>query len=141
MKTLLDMDIWSEIMRAKNAEVTSRASTYLSQHGRFTLSTVTVFEVVRGLQKANRQNRIDEFDEMLDDIEVLDLDRSAADLAGRIYGELDRRGTKIDFGDALIAGIALRHRVRLATGNAAHFSRVQSLGYPLLLDDWRSPGR
>jgi len=139
MKTLVDTDIWSEITRGKNAAVVARASTYLSQHGCFTLSSVTVFEVVRGFQKANRQNKIDEFDELLQDIEVLDLDRSAADLAGRIYGELDRRGTKIDLGDALIAGIALNHRLRVATGNTEHFSRVQGLGYPLGIEDWRIP--
>src|SRR5262245_41730156 len=123
MRTLLDSDIWSEIMRAKNASVAARAATYLSQHGCFILSTVTVFEIVRGLQKENRQDKIDQFDELLEDVEVLDLDRQAADLAGRIYGELDRRGHRIDFGDALIAGIALRHRLCLATGNTAHFSR------------------
>jgi tRNA(fMet)-specific endonuclease VapC len=138
MKTLVDTDIWSEITRAKNAAVAARASTYLSQHGRLTLSTVTVFEVVRGLQKANLQREIDQFDELLEDVEVLDLDRQSADIAGRIYGELDRRGTPIDLGDALIAGIALQHRLRLATGNTAHFSRVQTLGYPLLIEDWRT---
>ena len=60
MKTLVDTDIWSEITRAKSAAVVARASTYLSQQGCFTLSTVTVFEVVRGLQKANLQTEIDD---------------------------------------------------------------------------------
>jgi tRNA(fMet)-specific endonuclease VapC len=141
MKTLLDTDIWSEIMRGKNAVVGARASTHLSQRGRLTLSTVTVFEIVRGFQRAGREDKVDEFDELLEDVEVLDLDRPAADIAGRIYEELDRRGHRIDLGNALIAGIALQHRLRLAAGNTAHSSRVQTLGYPLLIEDWRTEPR
>jgi predicted nucleic acid-binding protein len=35
------------------------------------------------------------------------------------------------------AAIALTHGLELVTGNAAHFQRVQNLGYPLTLVNWR----
>jgi predicted nucleic acid-binding protein len=139
MRTLVDTDIWSEIFKGKNATVLARASTYLSQHGRYTLTAVTVFEVIQGLQQVQRESRIEAFREMLEDIEVLDLDQEAADLAAVIYGELERTGRGIDVGDAQNAAIALRHRVGVATGNVRHYARVQDLGYPLILQNWRDP--
>ncbi len=139
MRTLVDTDIWSEIFRGKNASVLSRAATYLSQHGQYTLTAVTVFEVVSGLQRVARQDKIDAFRTMLEDIEVLDLDHAAADLAAVIHGELDRKGHPIDVGDAQIAAIALRHRMAIATGNVRHYERVQALGHPLIVQNWREP--
>ncbi|WP_437912659.1 PIN domain-containing protein [Sorangium sp. So ce302] len=139
MRTLVDTDIWSEIFKGKNATVLARAGDYLSQHGRYTLTAVTVFEVIQGLQHVQRASRIDAFREMLEDIEVLELDQRSADLAGVIYGELQRTGRGIDVGDAQNAAIALCHRVGVATGNTRHYARVQELGYPLILQNWREP--
>lgn len=139
MRTLVDTDIWSEIFKGKNQVVTARAQRYLAQHGRYTLTAVTVFEVIQGLQRMNRLALIEAFQEMLEDIEVLDFDRRAADLAAVIYGTLAREGQGIDVGDAQIAAIALHHRVAVATGNIRHYARVQALGYPLILENWREP--
>jgi tRNA(fMet)-specific endonuclease VapC len=139
MRTLIDTDIWSEIFRGKNAAVLARSAIYLSQHGRHTLTAVTVFEVVQGLQRVQRHDKIEAFRTMLEDIEVLELDEGAADLAAVIHGELDRIGQTIDVGDAQNATIALRHRVCVATGNLRHYTRVQGLGYPLVLQNWRDP--
>jgi tRNA(fMet)-specific endonuclease VapC len=139
MRTLVDSDIWSEIFKGKNATVLARSAIYLSQHGQHTLTAVTVFEVIQGLQRVGRQDRIEAFRRMLEDVEVLDLDQPAADLAAVIYGELGRIGHGIDVGDAQNAAIALRHRVCVATGNTRHYARVQGLGYPLILQNWRDP--
>lgn len=137
MRTLVDTDIWSEIFKGKNPAVLTRAATYLSQHGRYTLTAVTVFEVIQGLQRMQRQARIEAFREMLQDIEVLELDQASADLAAVIHGELERTGHGIDVGDAQNAAIALNHRVSVATGNIRHYSRIQDLGYPLIIQNWR----
>jgi tRNA(fMet)-specific endonuclease VapC len=37
----------------------------------------------------------------------------------------------------MIAAIALTHGLELVTGNTTHFQRVQQLGYPLILANWR----
>jgi tRNA(fMet)-specific endonuclease VapC len=58
-------------------------------------------------------------------------------LAGRIAGELERQGRPIGTADSMIAAIALKHGLELVTGNTAHFQRVQQLGYPLTLANWR----
>lgn len=139
MRTVIDTDIWSEIFKGKSPTVSKRASTYLAQHGRYTLTAVTVFEVIQGLHRMQRQGLIDAFREMLNDIEVLELDRPAADLAALIYAELERIGQGIDVGDAQNAAIALCHRLCVATGNIRHYSRIHALGYPLIIENWRDP--
>lgn len=141
MRTLIDTDIWSEIFKGKNPTVLSRSATYLSRHGRYTLTAVSVFEVIQGLQRMQRESQMEAFRRMLEDMEVLELDAASADLAAVIYGELERIGQGIDVGDAQNAAIALRHRVAVATGNVRHYSRVQELGYPLVIDNWRIPPR
>jgi tRNA(fMet)-specific endonuclease VapC len=37
----------------------------------------------------------------------------------------------------MIAAIALTHGLELVTGNTSHFQRIQQIGYPLILANWR----
>jgi tRNA(fMet)-specific endonuclease VapC len=69
---------------------------------------------------------------------VLPLDRDAAIVAGRIYGELEKTGQTVGRADPLIAGIAIMRNLMLVTGNTKHFERIAALRFPLLLDDWRA---
>jgi len=68
---------------------------------------------------------------------VIAFDRAEGELAGRIAGELERLGRPIGTADSMIAFIALKHGLELVTGNTAHFQRIQQLGYPLTLANWR----
>jgi tRNA(fMet)-specific endonuclease VapC len=47
-KALLDTDIYSEVLKAKNPTVAQNAALYRQQHGVYTLSVITVMEVVQG---------------------------------------------------------------------------------------------
>jgi len=71
--------------------------------------------------------------------EVLDFCQPAAEMAGRIWGDLERTGQPIGLADPMIAALALVHRPELVTGNTSDFQRVQNLGYPLTLVNWRIP--
>lgn len=70
--------------------------------------------------------------------EVLVFDQAAAELAGRIEGELERVGRPIGRADPMIAAIALVNGLELVTGNTAHYQRIQQSGHPLVLHDWRA---
>jgi predicted nucleic acid-binding protein len=70
-------------------------------------------------------------------MEVLQFDQPAAELAGRIAGELERTGRPIGTADTMIAAIAIDNGLELVTGNTSDFQRVQQLGYPLTLVNWR----
>ena len=69
--------------------------------------------------------------------EVFPLDIVAAELAGRITGDLDRIGQPIGRADPMIAAIAIDQGLELVTGNTAHYERIERLGYPLTLVNWR----
>ena len=56
-KTLLDTDILSDFLRGKNLNVVRRAEAYLGEYGHFTVSVVTVFEIVRGRYQAHGLRR------------------------------------------------------------------------------------
>jgi tRNA(fMet)-specific endonuclease VapC len=136
-KALLDTDIYSEILKAVDPTVTGNAIAYRQSQGVLTLSTITVMEVVRGFQKNQSARRLLSFLTAIACEEILPFDQPAAELAGRIAGDLERVGQPIGTADPMIAAIALHHGLELVTGNTAHFQRNQQLGYPLTLVNWR----
>lgn len=134
---ILDTDILSELLRGRNQRVLSHAAGYRKQFGQFTLSTFSVLEVVKGLVKAGREQRIGSFLQFVEQHNVLTLDTTAAALAGRIYAGLESRGLTIGRIDPMIAAIALRQGLTLVTGNTDHYQRIRDLGFALTLADWR----
>jgi tRNA(fMet)-specific endonuclease VapC len=136
-KTLLDTDIYSEILRAINPTVVANAQSYRQTHGILILSVITVMEMVKGFQQVQRPQKITDLLTYVAAEDVLDFRQPEAELAGRIWGDLDRTGQPIGLADPMIAAIALTHRLELVTGNVAHYQRIQQLGYPLVLVNWR----
>jgi tRNA(fMet)-specific endonuclease VapC len=136
-KVLLDTDILSEIIKGFDQTVARNAATYRRAYGHYTLSAITVMEIVQGFQKNQSFRRLQAFLASLATEEVIAFDEEHGDLAGRIAGELERQGRPIGTADSMIATIALKHGLELVTGNTAHFQRVQQLGYPLTLTNWR----
>ncbi len=49
--SLLDTDILNEVLKQKNANVVRHAAEYVSQHGQFALSSISRYEVLRGLKE------------------------------------------------------------------------------------------
>ncbi|GAX43652.1 PilT-like protein [Tolypothrix sp. NIES-4075] len=78
---------------------------------------------------------------------MLTLQLPDAELAGRIYADLERTGQPIGLADSMIAAIcasqqrfaiASQNNLTLITGNLPHYQRLQSFGYSLKLDNWRT---
>ncbi len=136
-KALLDTDIFSEITKGINPTVAIHANAYRTAFHRYTISTVTFMEVVRGYQKRLASRQLQTFLAAISFEEVIFFDQNAAEVAGHIAGELERTGRPIGLADTMIAAIELTHNLELVTGNTAHFLRVQQLGYPLVLVNWR----
>jgi tRNA(fMet)-specific endonuclease VapC len=136
-KALLDTDIYSEVLRAVNPTVVANARTYRQMRGVLTLSVVTVMEMVKGLQQVQWPQKITDLPNYIASEQVRDFRQPAAELAGRIWGDLDRTGQPIGFADPMIAAVALTHGLELATGDISHYQRIQNLGYPLTLVNWR----
>jgi len=136
-KALLDTDIFSEVLKGIDSHVVAQATAYRAIFGRYTISTITVLEIVKGLHKVQREDRIEQFLDGIVTVDVLTLDVQGAELAGRIYADLEHTGQPIGRADPIIAAIALRHDLTLITGNQTHYRRIGSLGYELKLDNWR----
>ena len=136
-KILLDTDIFSEILKQKHEKVVARAKQYHSYFGYYTITTITVLEIVKGFHKVGRENHIGRFLSAISGTEILTLNIKSAELAGRIYGDLERTGQPIGRADPIIAAIALENNLELSTGNINHYQRIQKAGYDLNLDNWK----
>jgi len=136
-KILLDTDIFSEILKRKHEKVVTRAEQYHSYFGYYTITTITVLEIIKGFHKVGRENHIGRFLSAISGTEILTLNIKSAELAGRIYADLERTGQPIGRADPIIAAIALENNLTLSTGNISHYQRIQSAGYDLILDNWK----
>jgi tRNA(fMet)-specific endonuclease VapC len=138
-RSLLDTDILSGILRGRDPAVVAKAEAYLSALGKFTLSVITVAEIVDGFRRQRRDAECAKLLERLqtEGHEILPLDLESAKLAGSILGDLSSVGRPIGRADPFIAAIAIQAGIPLVTGNINHFDRIQALGYPLRLDNWR----
>ena len=137
-KGLLDTDIFSEFLKGQDPKVLQNAAAYRQAIGPLTISVVTVMEMVKGFHKVNREPAIQALLTRLASEEVLGFDIDAAQKAGRIHADLERTGQPIGWADTVIAAIALQYGLELITGNTTHYQRVQLLGYPLTLVNWRA---
>jgi len=60
-QSLLDTDILSEILKAKNPIVVARSKQYQSAYTRLTISVITVMEIVKGFHQAGRVAALEKF--------------------------------------------------------------------------------
>lgn len=96
-------------------------------------------EMVKGFQQVQRPQKIVPLLSYVASEEVIDFAQAAAEMAGRVWGDLERTGQGVGLADPMIAAIALVHGLELVTGNTAHYQRIQNLGYPLIVVSWRIP--
>jgi tRNA(fMet)-specific endonuclease VapC len=136
-KALIDTDIFSEMIKGVNPTVAANASAYRFAFARYTISSITFMEIVRGYQQKQAWNKLQAFLTAILSEEVIPFDQAAAEVAGKIAGDLERVGRPIGVADPMIAAVAIQNGLELVTGNTAHFQRVQQLGYPLTLVNWR----
>lgn len=122
----LDTDILSAIMR-QNPLVLPRARAYISEHGRFTISLITRYEILRGLKAKAAEKQVLSFARFCSMSIILPLTDEAVAKAAEIYADLSRRGMLIPDADILIAASAVVHGLGIATNNTDHFNRIRNL--------------
>jgi tRNA(fMet)-specific endonuclease VapC len=105
------------------APVAGKIAAYIEDE---TLQTtaITCFELLSEVRQGRRGDAVRELVRALN---VLPLDRIAAECAATVRRQLDSSGLAIGMADSLIAGIALAHDAPLFTRNAKHFSRISEL--------------
>lgn len=125
-RIVLDTDILSAIMR-QNPQVLPKARAYLDEHRQFTLSTITRFEILRGLKAKNATRQLQRFDEFCTRNLILPLSDEIVVQAADIYANLHRRGALIGDADILIAASAVVNGWGVVTNNEDHFGRIDGL--------------
>ncbi|MCA1818955.1 MAG: PIN domain-containing protein [Thermoplasmatota archaeon] len=99
-----------------------------SQGAFMAIPSIALFELWEGVERADRsleQQRMVE--ELAESYPVLAFESRHAQRAGRLSGELVRRGEMLDAVDAQIAGMALVEGLAVVTRNRKDFERVPGL--------------
>jgi tRNA(fMet)-specific endonuclease VapC len=137
VKAILDTDILSEYFKGHNAAVAGRAASYAKDHGVFTFTSVTVYEIVYGLELKGASSQLQKVLAWLrqnEEITPLDADYLAA---ATIKATARKQGYVVELPDCLIASIAVRLNRSLVTGNTDDFVTIQKTGINLTIENWR----
>jgi tRNA(fMet)-specific endonuclease VapC len=124
--SLIDTDTLSAMTR-RDLRVRARASQYFREHGTFSFSEMTRFEVLRGLEARKAHGQIARFRAACRDLAILPITPEIPDRAAVIYGELHRAGQLIPDADLIIGVTALVHGLEMVTNNVRHFARIPGL--------------
>jgi predicted nucleic acid-binding protein len=119
---LIDSDVLIDVLKGRQS-----AAAWIAEYSRDNLlitSSVNVFELARGWDsdRATEAGMA-----LLREFIILPLDTRAALEAAVIDTELRQRGTPLDAGDLLIAGIARASNLGIITRNVRYFSRIPRL--------------
>ena len=134
MHYLLDTNICLYLIKKRPPGVLERFREHLPQD--VGISTITLFELQYGIEKSQyRQRSEDALAKFLLPLNLVDLDRLAAEEAAAIRAQLEKNGLSIGPYDLLIAGLARSRDLTLVTNNTREFKRIVGLR----IENWIDP--
>ena len=133
-EAILDTDILSEVLKAKDARVLARAQEYLAVHQRFVFSAISFYEILRGLLAKQASRQLSRFLMTANTSDILPIDLAVLQRAAQLWADAQTQGQPRDDADLIIAATALEADRELVTGNLPHFSWIRGLR----VVDWRS---
>jgi predicted nucleic acid-binding protein len=125
---LFDTDAISESMRSRPNDAYARWLSRVPREDQYT-SSVVVGELYKGAYRSERMDdllqRIER--DVLPRLTVLPYEVEDAKVYGALRAELEAAGNLPGELDLLIGAAALRHRLKLVTGNIEHFRRIRGI--------------
>lgn len=118
--TLVDTSVLFGVERGDPLALQTVAA--LLEAGQLAVSTVTVHELLRSPGLPPSWQRF--WNEFLDTVTVLELDRPGAETAAALWSALEARGLKPELGDTLIAGSGLALGAEVLTCDAGFAERL-----------------
>jgi predicted nucleic acid-binding protein len=97
------------------------------------LTSITVYEVKKGLKWRNNKNKEEKFNDFLQNVRIYTLDDGSISSAAGIYANLRKNGITIGDADILIAGIVINNNGTLITNNIEHYKDIKNLK----LENWK----
>jgi len=130
---VLDTDHCIEVLRGNDGILSKLESLGEDIEIEVYTTTITAAELFYGAYRMpNPEQRMQEVNAFLSDIEVIELDLGAAQIYGQLKAELTRRGELLADNDLFIASIALSRNLTLVTDNTRHYERIPNL----CLENW-----
>ena len=137
VKSILDTDILSEYLKGHDRAVIKHAGRYAKEHRVFTFTSVTVYEIVYGLELKSASSQLKRAVEWLNQNEEITPTSADYLTAATIKATARKRGSALELPDCLIAAVAVRLDRPLVTGNTEDFQAIQKTGINLILENWR----
>ena len=132
MSYLLDTNVWIDIERGREAQVSAAASSCLSNE--LWLSTIVIGEIQSGIQRSrNPELARRVYDLPLQGRPRVGVDEQCAQVYGELRAGLLDSGRMIGGNDLWIAAQAVRNDLTLITANTGEFPRIPGLR----LENWR----
>lgn len=138
-KVFIDTDILSEYLKQVDINVLRNGDAYAVAHERFTFSSVTVYEIVRGLLDKGASSQAEKALQWLRLNEEIVPSASDYLVAAQTKANARRLGRTVELPDCLIAASATRLELPLVTGNTGDFEVIRQTGLKLTLQNWREP--
>ena len=89
---LLDTDILSELMKQHDPVVKQRAEVYFRQQSQIAISAITCYQILRWLREPPKTSRLAQFNQMLTEQFILDVDLPVLDRAADLWIEARAAG-------------------------------------------------
>ncbi|MGA2119347.1 MAG: PIN domain-containing protein [Bryobacteraceae bacterium] len=138
-KSILDTDILSEYLEGHDSAVAGQAARYAAEHGVFTFTSVTVYEIAYGLELKGAYAQLQRAMVWMNQNEAITPAAGDYLAAATIRAKARKQGSILELPDCLIAAVAVRCDLPLVTGNTDDFRAIQGTGAGLKLDNWRNP--
>src|SRR5689334_4477377 len=114
-EALLDSDILSELLKAKNQKVLDAAQKYLTVHLRFSFSSTTLYEIVRGFEATRAVQGLAKFNAVANRSDVFPVTIPVLLRAAKLWADASRGGYPRGDADLIIAATALESGKELVT--------------------------
>jgi len=128
-KSLLDTDILSEYLKGYDHMVVNQAGSYARQHTVFTFTSVTVYELVYGLELKAASSQLQKALAWLSQNEEITPMNADYLAAATIKARARRQGSILE--------LPVRLQMPLVTGNTGDFRAIQNTGIKLRIENWR----
>lgn len=128
----LDTNIITAFLK-NDLNVLTKVSEYLDAFDCLSINIISYYEILRGLIDLGNRKKLKEFDEFIEENELISIRKGTIQKAAEIYAYLKKRGNLIEDADILIAAIALVENLVLVTDNVRHFERVDGLQ----IENWK----
>ena len=132
-----NLSILSEYLKGHDRTVTGNARRYASQFGLFTFTSITVYEIVYGLELKGASSQLKKALAWLEQNEQVTPASGDYVVAATIKATARKQSSVLELPDCLIAAVAIRLQMPLVTGNTEDFHAIQRTGAKLIVENWR----